>query len=554
MQSQDFVWGVLAMNPDKDRYLPGDKARIDIGVLNDHGNIVCTADLTLDITSPSGKTKTLSTKDQSITTTGTCGKKEAGFIEPDFTTSFTPSETGNYQLHLTAVTDNGERSTSSTLTVLDPNADGLLTGDSNAVIISRTAATRLWPFAPSPMTISVKFNRDFNGTISDTVPEGFLVTDVSDGGQVSDLQDLPNESQKGYVISWNGSWQAGQTATFTYRYDAPDISPQFYLIGPLALTPSDSSSPSQIEELRSWQIANDATKTWDGGGSTNNWSEGANWNGDTIPTSADDIVFDGTSTKNVTWDSGCPSTVNSFLMNTGYTGIGTIATTYGSTFPTFHVVGDMTINSGTLQHNTNTSAETNRLNLTVSGSLLIGTGASVNVTGLGYSGYNGPGASDNSNGASYGGMGGENLTQTPFSFGKTTHRSGIRRTWLLLRTKPRRRSHSAERYGSDDALRSHERERRQYDRSIGRRQYLPHHRYTCGTGRHSRQRRGGRQRQRFRRRRSRRGHPHCGRRGLLSVPGNHERVRRKRPLRRCRRYRVSTDRSAGGERGNAHYR
>lgn len=40
------------------------------------------------------------------------------------------------------------------------------------------------------------------------------------------------------------------------------------------------------------------TRTWDGGGATNNWSEGANWSGDAIPTAADLVVFDGTSIKN----------------------------------------------------------------------------------------------------------------------------------------------------------------------------------------------------------------------------------------------------------------
>ena len=32
-QSQEFAWGVLAMNPDKDRYHPGETAHIAIGVL-----------------------------------------------------------------------------------------------------------------------------------------------------------------------------------------------------------------------------------------------------------------------------------------------------------------------------------------------------------------------------------------------------------------------------------------------------------------------------------------------------------------------------------------
>lgn len=66
------------------------------------------------------------------------------------------------------------------------------------------------------------------------------------------------------------------------------------------------------------QETNAATRTWDGGGATNNWSEAANWSGDIAPTSTDDAVFDGTSTKNATVDTAL--TVNSVSVNSGYTG------------------------------------------------------------------------------------------------------------------------------------------------------------------------------------------------------------------------------------------
>lgn len=45
-----------------------------------------------------------------------------------------------------------------------------------------------------------------------------------------------------------------------------------------------------------------ATRTWDGGGATNNWSEAANWSGDTVPVAADVASFDNTSSKDVTID------------------------------------------------------------------------------------------------------------------------------------------------------------------------------------------------------------------------------------------------------------
>ena len=64
---------------------------------------------------------------------------------------------------------------------------------------------------------------------------------------------------------------------------------------------------------------NAVTRTWDGGGANNNWSTAANWSGDSIPTSADEIVFDGTSVKNSTVDAAF--TVNSIAINSGYAGM-----------------------------------------------------------------------------------------------------------------------------------------------------------------------------------------------------------------------------------------
>lgn len=45
-----------------------------------------------------------------------------------------------------------------------------------------------------------------------------------------------------------------------------------------------------------------SAKKWDGEGATLNWSESANWTCDQIPTSADNVVFDGASPKNVVID------------------------------------------------------------------------------------------------------------------------------------------------------------------------------------------------------------------------------------------------------------
>ncbi len=70
------------------------------------------------------------------------------------------------------------------------------------------------------------------------------------------------------------------------------------------------------------------TRTWDGGGATNNWSESANWSGDTVPGSGDDVVFDGTSTKNAVINVNV--SIRNLNINSGYTG--TITQADGTNF------------------------------------------------------------------------------------------------------------------------------------------------------------------------------------------------------------------------------
>lgn len=60
------------------------------------------------------------------------------------------------------------------------------------------------------------------------------------------------------------------------------------------------------------------TRTWDGGGATNNWSEAANWSDDVVPGPGDTVAFDGTSTKNAVIDVNV--SIDGFNINTGYTG------------------------------------------------------------------------------------------------------------------------------------------------------------------------------------------------------------------------------------------
>jgi RHS repeat-associated protein len=110
-----------------------------------------------------------------------------------------------------------------------------------------------------------------------------------------------------------------------------------------------------------------ATLTWTGLGTTTNWSEAANWSTGKVPTSADTVVFDGTSGKNATVDAAFAGTVRNLAINTGYTGavalnrnlnlLGAFSQTAG-TFAeqanTLTLTGNLTSTGGTFNAGTGT--------------------------------------------------------------------------------------------------------------------------------------------------------------------------------------------------------
>ncbi|MEX1997858.1 MAG: beta-propeller fold lactonase family protein [Candidatus Andersenbacteria bacterium] len=250
---QDFTWGVLALNLNQSTYEPGETASIGMAVLDDAGHTLCDADLTLVITAPSGAVTTLSTAEQSITTSPTCVDQSVTDL-PDYATSYTPQELGTYALKLTAVTANGTREMQQFFTV-----------ESEApYIVSRQGSMRIFPLAAYTMKVTVTAAQDFRGKLTETVPGSFALSaatltrsGTTERGNWS-LDIHPDETTKRLVWD-NVELSAGQSATLSYTYDAPDISPEFYLLGPLEVISSsgtDNDTPVWLEP-RAWQIAAD---------------------------------------------------------------------------------------------------------------------------------------------------------------------------------------------------------------------------------------------------------------------------------------------------------
>lgn len=231
--TQDFTWGVLALNFNKSIYAPNDQAYIQYGTVDDLGHTVCDANLTLEISTPSGKKTTLSSEADTIKRSGQCGIDNVTDV-PDYASTWAvPQEVGTYNLTLTANTRNGVRAIK----------DFFEVRESVPFVIERSGPSRIYPLSQYKVELSVTANQNYSGPIVETIPGSFEVTK-----SIGDFSEKTQDQNK--RLTWQASLLAGQKTTISYIFDAPDISPEFFLLGPLTL--------GNFGEIRQWQIASDA--------------------------------------------------------------------------------------------------------------------------------------------------------------------------------------------------------------------------------------------------------------------------------------------------------
>ncbi len=211
---QDFTWGVLAINFNKSIYLSNDPAYIQMGVLDDEGHTLCDADLILEITDPKDRRTVLKTVGGTITRNPECGPDNV-IDKPDYFTYWRVGEVGSYLIELRAFTINGMREI----------RDQFEVRDWVPFDIERIGPTRIYPPVSYQMEIRIKANQDFNGLIIESMPDSFEVLSP-EFGQIRTQIDTKE-------IVWQVDWSQGETHELIYRFDAPDISPYLYLVGPL---------------------------------------------------------------------------------------------------------------------------------------------------------------------------------------------------------------------------------------------------------------------------------------------------------------------------------
>ena len=97
--SQDFRWGVLAINPNKSIYAKGEEVKIGFGVLDDQGKTICDADISLEISDPEKTKVYLYEKMGQIKRSEQCSATSVTNI-PDYFTQLKVDKIGSYKLHL----------------------------------------------------------------------------------------------------------------------------------------------------------------------------------------------------------------------------------------------------------------------------------------------------------------------------------------------------------------------------------------------------------------------------------------------------------------------
>jgi hypothetical protein len=162
--TQDFTWGVLAFNTNKSIYLPRETAYLQMGVLDDLGHTICSADLFLEITAPDRGIAYLNTNNGLITKNTRCGPDNI-INTPDYYAYYDLAGTGVYWVKLIANTENGIREIN----------DQFEVRDFIPFEIERIGPTRINPAASYEMKFKVKANKDYVGSFIEYVPNGFRI-------------------------------------------------------------------------------------------------------------------------------------------------------------------------------------------------------------------------------------------------------------------------------------------------------------------------------------------------------------------------------------------
>ncbi len=215
--SFEFQWGLLSINSNQTTYQSSDVVDISIGALSSNGNTLCDATLNLYITDPLGFISS-----PPVLSSGLCNGNNV-IDAPDYSSQFVAGSEGTYEMYLERVDESGN--------VLSHTNETFLVVENQPIGIERNGPTRIYPPSPYAMELTVHARtRSFNGELVERVPRNFEIFNT-------DAEIRPQEHYTELV--WNISLTNGSSQTFSYEFNAPDISPYLYELGPAQLVSSE---------------------------------------------------------------------------------------------------------------------------------------------------------------------------------------------------------------------------------------------------------------------------------------------------------------------------
>ncbi len=228
---QDFTWGVLTINVNKSIYLSGEEAYLQMGVLRDDGHTVCDADLELRIRNQElGIETLLSTQEGTIYYSGKCSGNNVTDV-PDYFAYYTTGEAGVYEMKLTNLNNGYEI------------VDFFEVKKSIPFEVERIGPSRIYPPADYEMVLKIKVNEDFVGFIQEKVPTLFKIMNQelriknqeTEEFEIYDGQFITqDESDNIKLLRWHDlDLKQNDKLEIKYSFDAPDVSPDLHLLGPL---------------------------------------------------------------------------------------------------------------------------------------------------------------------------------------------------------------------------------------------------------------------------------------------------------------------------------
>ncbi len=236
----EFQWGLLSINSNQTTYESGDVADISMGALTSNGNTLCDANLNLYISDPNGFISSTQ-----VLPSGYCNGNNVIDV-PDYSSQFVTGVPGEYEMYLERVDESGS--------VISHTLETFFVASNQPIVIERSGPTRIYPPSPYAMELTVHaLRRSFTGEIVERVPKSFAIFNT-------DAEIRPQESYTELV--WKVDMASSSSLTVSYEFDAPDISPYLYELGPAQLISNEIEPVAAVtgEEVQSPEVIEEGTE------------------------------------------------------------------------------------------------------------------------------------------------------------------------------------------------------------------------------------------------------------------------------------------------------